>query len=96
MGGMVLEVGSDRNATRKVVVEGGCVQTRMCDTAWSNEKKLWQGLRHGEPQTAPLSVMLKVRNHDPKGVGEMGTMQRAKMSKEGLEMAQRNRVAPLP
>ena len=46
------------------------MQKRMCDTAWSDEKKLWQGLRHGEPQTVPLSVMVEVRNHDPEGLGK--------------------------
>ena len=82
---------------RRLVVEEGCAEknVRHCVVERKEVSRPWQGLRHGEPQTAPLSVMGKSETTTQK-VWEMGTMQRAKMSKEGLEMAKRNRVAPLP
>ena len=63
-----------RHATRKLVVEGGWVQTRLYDTGWSDEKKCRgcnREKKHREAQAVPLSVREGSWEPDPKMIGEM-------------------------
>ena len=77
----------------EVVVEGGLVWRRSCDTGWSDEKKC-EGCdkeEHGEAQVEPLSIMEGSQKPDPGRAGKMGT---EGQDFEGrLEAARRNHVA---
>ena len=58
-----------RNVMRKWVPEGEWVQKRMYHAGWSDEKKCrgsGKGRRHGETQAAPLPVMERCQNSDPR------------------------------
>ena len=84
-----------RYVMRKLVVEGRWVQKRLYDTGWSDEKKrqrLAHRRRHGEASAVPLSVTDGSQKPDPRGTGDMGEGQNVE---GGLEVAKRNRVAPL-
>ena len=81
------------NVMRQLVAEGGRVQKRMCDTAWSDEKKLWQGFE--ARRTADCAIVRHgVKNHDAEGLGKWEQCKGLKCRRKVWEVAKRNHVAP--
>ena len=70
----------ERKVMRKLVVQGGWMQKRLCDTGWLDEMKCRgciKGRRHGETQAIPQSIL---ERSETSSVGRMGT--KATASKE--------------
>ena len=82
-----------RNVMRKLAVEGGWVQKKLCDTGWSDVKKCG-GCKKEETEKHGLChcpSWREVGNQIPESLGNWE--QRAKKVERGLDMARRYHVA---